>query len=152
MTIIWGGGEGGWGVRWALAIPRGTLDSCQNLKGHMKWEIGRQAVCIWDIGHHCLRSQWLFLERNRSAPKLLSKRVLDEEGQIDWQILSFHCKRQRRLIGIRFFSRTTPNVKIKNRNYFCLTLGPEDSSLRFWLLGRSICHAMKKSWEWDGFR
>lgn len=29
-----GGGGGGWGVQWALAIPRGTLDSCQNLKGH----------------------------------------------------------------------------------------------------------------------
>ena len=33
--------------------------------------------------HHCLRFQWLFLERNLSAPKLLSKRVLDEVGQVD---------------------------------------------------------------------
>ena len=60
-------------------------------KFERSYEIRDWQTSSLDVRHNCLlkytkmemRSQWLFLERNLSAPKLLSKRVLDEEGQDD---------------------------------------------------------------------
>lgn len=84
----------------------------------MKWETGRQAVYIWDIivcsTKMEMRSQWLFLERNLSTPKLLSKPVRDEEDRLidKFEVFdNFHFKR--RLIGIRFFPVPHLMMKLK---------------------------------------